>query len=458
VSSSFNSVIGPGRRRRYGGKVVGGLGSGATVTLPTLHESQRKVVRERARFNVLECGRRWGKDILAEERTLRPAVKKGLPVGWFAPTYKLLKPNWRHVQKLLGGMVEDGGMIKDKSEQEKRLELVGGGVIEFWSLEDEDAGRGRDYARAIVNEAGLVRDLSGRWNAAIRPTLSILHGDAWFFGTPKGRKYFHTLYEKGQAQMDDEDGGRWASWRLGSILNPLMDPVELREAQRDMPPDVFKQEYLGEPAEDGGNPFGVKAIQRCTMPEHTCTASQTFELPPNFIKHRRYAAGVDLARAEDYTVNLTLDVDSGTTVFLDRYHHPWEVTEPRLIESLKKYRAHYSIDATGSGDKVSNDIIKGTGPGVPGVRFEFSGPTKQALMERLMVALHKSEVMYPAGWLVAELEGFGYEYTKTGVRYEAAQGLHDDGVIALALAIHARDHYAITENGADSSKWKTARK
>jgi hypothetical protein len=37
--------------------------------------------------------------------------------------------------------------------------------------------------------------------------------------------------------------------------------------------------------------------------------------------------------------------------------------------------------------------------------------------------------------IVAELEEFGYEYTRTGVRYSAPEGLHDDTVCALALAV-----------------------
>ena len=34
-----------------------------------------------------------------------------------------------------------------------------------------------------------------------------------------------------------------------------------------------------------------------------------------------------------------------------------------------------------------------------------------------------------------ELEQFEYEYTRTGVRYSAPDGQHDDTVCALALAV-----------------------
>jgi hypothetical protein len=65
-------------------------------------------------------------------------------------------------------------------------------------------------------------------------------------------------------------------------------------------------------------------------------------------------------------------------------------------------------------------------------------------MEGLAVAIQQREIRYPDGELlpgcviVDELEEFEYEYTRTGVRYTAPQGLHDDAVNALALARQRR--------------------
>jgi hypothetical protein len=45
-----------------------------------------------------------------------------------------------------------------------------------------------------------------------------------------------------------------------------------------------------------------------------------------------------------------------------------------------------------------------------------------------------------------ELENFEYEYTKTGVRYSAPDGSHDDCVMSLALAteIHTKSPAGVT--------------
>jgi hypothetical protein len=75
--------------------------------------------------------------------------------------------------------------------------------------------------------------------------------------------------------------------------------------------------------------------------------------------------------------------------------------------------------------------------------YVFTQPSKTRLMQRLITAFQAKTLTIPTGpafqWLRTELESFEYEYTATGVKYEAPPGLHDDGVMALALALHGWD-------------------
>ena len=57
------------------------------VELPTFHSDQIKAWRLPGRFKALRCGRRWGKDILAETVACND-VAHGKIVGWFAPDHK----------------------------------------------------------------------------------------------------------------------------------------------------------------------------------------------------------------------------------------------------------------------------------------------------------------------------------------------------------------------------------
>ena len=74
--------------------------------------------------------------------------------------------------------------------------------------------------------------------------------------------------------------------------------------------------------------------------------------------------------------------------------------------------------------------------------FNFSSSSKQKLMEGLSLAIQTEAIHYPDGEIVNELDAFAYEYTRTGVKYSAPDGLHDDCVMALALAVHGQRNVA----------------
>ena len=93
------------------------------------------------------------------------------------------------------------------------------------------------------------------------------------------------------------------------------------------------------------------------------------------------------------------------------------------------------IDSTGVGDPVVERLQRLDDRSVEG--FHFSATSKQQLMEGLAMAIQAGTVRFPEGPLVAELEAFDYAYTRTGVHYAAPEGLHDDCVVALALAWEA---------------------
>src|SRR3954451_8982125 len=114
-----------------------------TLTLPRPHPAQRAILQGTRRFNVLACGRRFGKTTFGEHRLLEPLLA-GYPVAWFAPTYKYLSEVWRDFVRLL----RPG--IRYKNRSEYRIELITNGSIEFWSLQDPDAGRSRKYRRVVI--------------------------------------------------------------------------------------------------------------------------------------------------------------------------------------------------------------------------------------------------------------------------------------------------------------------
>jgi hypothetical protein len=375
------------------------------LTLSKPHPAQQKVLAEAKRFNVLQCGRRFGKTKLGTNLLLDTALR-GYPAGWFAPTTKYLTEVWHEVVTTLAPL------NPEISVQHLRIRLQTGGMIEFWSLDKPDAGRSRKYKRVIVDEGSVVRDLQQVWQDAIRPTLADLKGDAWFFGTPKGRNFFHQLYARGEAK---EDG--WASWRMPTVANPYIDPNEVEAARKDMPPSAFNQEFLGIPADDGGNPFGINAIRECVRPISTRPA---------------VAYGIDLAKSQDWTVVIGQD-EFGQTCYMDRWQSDWGQTTRKILDLIG--HTPTLVDSTGVGDPIVEDLVRERAT-VEG--FKFTSSSKQQLMEGLAASIQRTEIGIPEGWLVNELESFEYTYYAGGVRYSAPEGLHDDGVCALALCDRKR--------------------
>ena len=157
------------------------------------------------------------------DRLIQTALQ-GRPVAWFGPTYKSVADTWRELCSLLADV------ICSRNEQEKRLELIGGGVIDLWSLDSPDAGRGRKYALVVIDEAAMIGNLSQAWQESIRPTLTDLRGSAWFLSTPRGLNYFKVLFDYGcDGQRQD-----WMSWQMPTSATPFIDPEEIEAARQEL--------------------------------------------------------------------------------------------------------------------------------------------------------------------------------------------------------------------------------
>ena len=212
------------------------------------HDGQKKLMREAKRFNMVNCGRRWGKTTIGSFLLSQPALghneffKSAYPVAWFSPSYKSLSEVWKTMKRILNPV------IADKSEQLKELELITGGRIDFWSLDNPDSGRGRKYKRIIVDEVAIIRNFPDTWKQTLRPTLTDYKGDAFFFSTPKGKS--NHWYEFCQ-----NTGKDWQYFHMPTWTNPYIPKSEIESAKQDLPLQEYLQEYEAEFLVIAGTPF-----------------------------------------------------------------------------------------------------------------------------------------------------------------------------------------------------------
>jgi hypothetical protein len=162
------------------------------VNLPTLHSGQVRALsatqpserqlsisldfNENAggKRRAVRCGRRWGKTAL-DQVWLGDGAIKGYPNAIFAPDYKRMSEVFEEMKTMLAPVtVKRGGANKTDGV----IRLITGGRIDFWTLEDENAGRSRKYKRVVLDECGFAKaNMLQVWERAIEPTLLDLNGD-----------------------------------------------------------------------------------------------------------------------------------------------------------------------------------------------------------------------------------------------------------------------------------------
>ena len=382
------------------------------LSIPKPHAGQLKIMSEMKRFNVICCGRRFGKTLLCTNLLLGPALA-GYPVAWFAPSYKYLIEVWRETARLLKPV------ISEKNSTDKRMQLVTGGVIDFWSLEDPDAGRSRKYKRAIVDEAAKVRYLETAWTESIRATLADYQGDAFFPSTPKGLNYFHTLFQYGS----DEANNEWQSWQMPTASNPFIKPEEIEAARLTLPEQVFKQEFLAEFIAGEGAVF--RNIKACLLDAPA---------PTDHAGHR-IVAGVDWGKVNDFTVISIGCEQCKCEIYLDRFNKiDWHFQRGRLQTAMEKYKVALAlVEENSIGGPNLEELLR---LGLPVKGFSMTAQSKPKLIQSLALSFEKEELKFTDEPIATrELEAYeAVRSEETGrTSYNAPAGFHDDTVIARAL-------------------------
>jgi len=374
---------------------------------PPLYPKQEDAIFGEQRYAVVEGATKSGKTVACIAWILEQALhgKAGQNFWWVAPVYSQTKVAFRRLKRGLPPH------LYVTNESELTVTLLNGSIVRFLSAEKPDALYGEDVFAVVLDEATRMRQES--W-FAIRSTLTATRGKVRIIGNVKGRNNW--AYRIARRAEQGEEGWHYAKITAYDAIDAgILDESEIAQAKAQLPEQIFNELYRAIPSEDGGNPFGQSNIQKCIGP---------------MASSEPVVFGVDLAKSVDWTVAVGLD-KTGAVCSFDRFQLPWEETILRLSRLIGD--THAIVDSTGVGDPVVERLQRHL-PSVEG--FHFSSSSKQKLMEGLALAIQGQHVTYPEGPLVSELDVFAYEYTRTGVKYSAPDGLHDDCVMALALAIH----------------------
>lgn len=379
------------------------MNSRSLIKLPNPHPGQRELLQGERRFNVACMGRRFGKSAFGVNRLVKYGYCQNQPVAWFAPQYKLLDEAWRETRRRLFRN------ITRADSQQHRLELRGGGTIDFWTLDTPDAGRSRKYALVIIDEAAMARNLEEAWTAAIRPTLADLQGKAWFLSTPKGGNYFKTLFDRAGTDPD------WARWQMPTASNPYIKASEIEAMKAELPSLIYQQEVLAQFVD-----FEGAAMKRDWLKY----AESLPGLP--------VVLGVDLAISvksdADFSSIIALSRDSAGTIYVrdaQRIRAPFHQVLQFIQQMADKWKPTViAIEQVQYQAAVVQELARTTNLPVKGVHPDKDKLTRfLPLLARYEQGLVKHTSGLP-GWFEEELLSFPV-------------GAHDDGVDALSYAFAA---------------------
>ncbi len=388
------------------------------------HENQKlihhSIRNELYKYYILNIGRQFGKTMLGINQMLDWAINdSGCNIAWVTPIYKQGKKVFSELEK---ATINSGLFEYNQTE----LTVKGfNSTISFFSGERPDNIRGNTFDYLIIDEFAFTRE--ELWSEVLSATVLVKGKKVLFISTPKGKNHFYKL------SLQPNYDNRYKYFHFTSYDTPFINALDLEERKRSLPSHVFKQEYLAEFIDNASGLF--TNVRDCILtPE----------------KSTKYYGGLDIGRADDYTV-LTIVNEKNQTVFCERWRQDeWTKIIDKVSIEINKYQAKTYVEVNNQGDVFFEMLRKKCNRLVE--PYITTTKTKPIMIEDLAVLFEQKDIsILDISWLIDELEAFTYIYNANtrNVQYSAPQGVHDDSVISLSLAIQSRKHLSLGKTASD---------
>ena len=376
------------------------------------HKKQDEILKCKKIEIIIAAGRGFGKSMLCAYLSTKELLKDEKQILIVAPTYDLTHRVLENVEKWIAKAFPS---LKAGISYRPYPKIITPwkSLLECKSAENPTGILGKRYDLVIVDEAAKISRKV--WETYISPTTQITGGRIIYISTPWGQNWFYETWI------------RTKGFQFRSIDNPYFKKSDWDKAKQVLPQAVFEQEHEAKFLSDAAAVFrGIDKI-----------------IKPGCLKDveagHKYVMGVDLGRKRDFTVVTVIDKYDNKVVHWDRFNIiDWNLQKPRIVAAALRYNgARVIIDTNNVGSYMAEELIRA---GIFVEEFSFPGgksTNKKELIEKLQLFIEQQNVFIPNNKvLIDELQAFGYELTPAGrITYSAPQGLHDDCVISLALAV-----------------------
>jgi hypothetical protein len=420
------------------------------IYLPYPHAGQKKVLSEAARINDVDAGRRWRKTTMGMHIAI-PKALNGISGLWTAPTYDQVRIGWHEMYQAL---IDCEYVSFSKSEMVMDFRHTGARVV-FRSMDDPDNARGHTAGYIICDEAAMMSPVA--WYEVLRPMIMDTRGDVWRLSTPKGHNWWWKEFKNSERF---EDHMAWQIPTVGARIvdgelirdphqyeNPEIPFDEINSMFKTMPERSFRQEVLAEFVENEGQVF--RNVYEC---------AKSLVVSPY---RSEFVIAVDWGRTNDFTVILTMDTRTRKIVDADAFNQiDWYVQEGRLEAIYRKWASTGSpVYIIAEGNSMGGPLIESLQRAeLPITSFIMSNQSKKKIIEQLALDIEQGNIAYPPiPDLIDQLEAYESTLLPSGlIRYSAVEGMHDDYVIALALANYA-SRFDYNSNEANNFHFSTGK-
>ena len=372
---------------------------------------------------VVKSKRQVGKSILAAILLIVFAVKYKCVSVVIEPT----QAQSRRLFKQISDMMVETGLIKSANSQLLTMEFSNGSEILFKSAEQRDALRGFTVSGLLVIDEGAyipndIYEILYACTDANNAPILVISTPLFCSGE------FYELYMRGLNGDERVMSFNWSEYDTSIFL-----PYEKLEYYRNtVSPLKFKSEYLGEFIAEGSYLFGD--INKNIMS----------------VEGKPVYAGIDWGAGNDgdYTVIVFMDDDGGVVdIYAMKDKGPVEQIEiiARMINDMPSLK-NICVEINSIGAVYYDNLKSKTRKHIR--TFNTSNESKRRIIENLIEAFQTDKITIPDDEeLKKELQHYCIEKTAKGYTYNGADGVHDDYVIALALAYDTyRKGYSKTFN------------
>jgi hypothetical protein len=308
-------------------------------------------------------------------------------------------------------------------------------IIQLKGADHKEGLRGPKPVGIVVDEYGAIAHRFGSElrEAILEPSIRSSGGWIDYAGTPSGSNDFSRLLELSKHHKDN----MWGSLRTVDDTG-IYTPEQIQKFKEDaINIDFFNQEYYCKIVEGANTVFrGVDNVIKGEL--------QSMPIFGDNGGHQ-YIFGIDLGRSNDSTVIVGIDKMTNGVCFYEKMTNvPWESQKVRIRAILRQWDGIAVVDATGVGDSFVEALFN---EGLPIIPFKISSNlVKKNLIDKLKTYIENSYISIPnIPDLISELKTFEIKASSRSdvFLFSAPEGMHDDSVMALALAVSKLDSSAV---------------